>query len=602
MPHKTRRIFTTIGYSALIAFLLVPMLISLSAAPLISQTVPEDRTVTYREAIENAGLDPAWVKKQMGKNKSYALPTGSSFEDKVTLGDLTESGALDSLTLDQVATATNTDTGSAPLSTFGLVNTQSFGSLEQTIPSLSTTKIKDIPVLNDAAKRRGINVDPNQTLGSLPPDSPLLTTPIKDLGVDLSQYPVSSVPGATTTPLMSYPGAKDATMSQVPGLAGSALNALFKSLVPGGFIATVDLPWSDKEAYRLNTITGSYREGFHVPCTQTNCAYIELTGNPTVKGRQWISGKSQKVKGGSGCLSAKEPTGRHPFGPGFKVVLTNVHEEKGTADFAAYLPLSLPCGHRLYILGPIPLFSVKEKEPLFVGLIEPGLPSVELPSTSDSTPPVNPTAPPTTAPTNDQSKPRILSALPNNSTQSVPATSINPSVQVADASGPPYKGVQVASLQLAFQKLDSTQGDYADVGPYLCDPQGTCSRAIGKYGTPSSSPSLRSAIASVPDGKAFLGKTANPKTPVTELTALAPQVLTPETQESLASDDLKRLIDTAHTQGYRDDKLIEKVAASHAGGVGSPIGDYSKNAVALYHSLAPGGAEEKANATPPKAA
>jgi hypothetical protein len=218
---------------------------------------------------------------------------------------------------------------------------------------------------------------------------------------------------------------------------------------------------------------------------------------------------------------------------------------------------------------------VKEKEKLFIGFLEPSLPSVSdvgdsfVPSTS-ATPGGSPTP-----------KPTILSQP----SASAPSP-VNPSTpKVADASSS-YKGVEVASLQLALQKLDLNQGDYDSVGPYLCDPQGTCGRAVGKYGMPSNSPTLRSQVASAPDGKAFLGKVSNLKTPSSELMALLPALVTPERQETIAMTDLKSLIDTAHASGFRDDRLIEKVAAYHAGGVGSEVGDYSKNAVSLYHDVA----------------
>ena len=74
------------------------------------------------------------------------------------------------------------------------------------------------------------------------------------------------------------------------------------------------------------------------------------------------------MPGGSGCLAGQEPTGRHPFGQGFKVVLTDTDEASGLAEFGIYFRFSLFCGTSPYIIGPFPWISQHEKDIIFLGL------------------------------------------------------------------------------------------------------------------------------------------------------------------------------------------------------------------------------------------
>ena len=146
--------------------------------------------------------------------------------------------------------------------------------------------------------------------------------------------------------------------------------------VTPGIIGIVDIAYGTAESHRQNTITGSYQEGFEVDCEE-DCAYAEL-GNWSY-GKQWISGKYQNVRGGFGVLGmvngGREPTGRHPFGNLFKVVVWDTNESEGLVDTALFLrscqrfPIDLGCTP--YFIGPVPFLSYHEKDTMFVGVINP---------------------------------------------------------------------------------------------------------------------------------------------------------------------------------------------------------------------------------------
>jgi hypothetical protein len=71
-------------------------------------------------------------------------------------------------------------------------------------------------------------------------------------------------------------------------------------------------------------------------------------------------------------LTGWEPTGRHPFGEAFKVVVMEPSETADTVDTALYFRFSLPCGNSPYIIGPVPFLSYSANSPIFVGRLEGG--------------------------------------------------------------------------------------------------------------------------------------------------------------------------------------------------------------------------------------
>ncbi len=215
--------------------------------------------------------------------------------------------------------------------------------------------------------------------------------------LDLSKYSVSSIPGLTLTPIQNFDGWQQTTISSVPGLADVSFSKMPNPAQSTGFgfVALDDVTYGPAEHDRNNTITGSDQVGFNYPCNKKNgapkgCAYIELAspnwlgvaGSGTLHGKQWIKGGDseggQMVKGGSGALAVvndgKEPTGRLPFGPTFKVVLTDTNEAKGEASFSIYFRVChhgfVDLGCTPYFIGPVPWLSHHEKSIVFVGLTQ----------------------------------------------------------------------------------------------------------------------------------------------------------------------------------------------------------------------------------------
>ena len=222
--------------------------------------------------------------------------------------------------------------------------------------------------------------------------------------LDLTQYGVvDAIPGLFQTALARFPDWQKIVINQIPGLNQVAFSHFPTAPSGAGYVDLFDMPYGKKEARRINTITGSDVEGFHVPCKKNSCSYIELSGSPwlgaaALHGKQWIKGgnasDAQMVRGGSGALAlvnlGKEPTGRHPFGRGFKVVLKRTNEAKGEAEFALYFRYCNAFGCSPYFLGPIPWLTNHEKDILFIGLTPATTPPPGIPTAPSAPAPEEP--------------------------------------------------------------------------------------------------------------------------------------------------------------------------------------------------------------------
>jgi hypothetical protein len=164
-------------------------------------------------------------------------------------------------------------------------------------------------------------------------------------------------------------------------------------------VMRIDMIYGQLENNRSRTVSGSYEEGFNVPCSadgEFRCPYLELddlenSGSdirlPT-EGLQWIAGRDPNtanicpeypwgVVGGHGVLGevncGKEPTGRHPFGKVFKVSVWNTDEVTERADTAIFFRICVKTafvdlGCTPYFIGPVPWFSHGRDDWVLLGI------------------------------------------------------------------------------------------------------------------------------------------------------------------------------------------------------------------------------------------
>ena len=296
---------------------------------------------------------------------------GQSLDRVMELGDFEKVLGLENFSLKDIESKSGTSLQNINLSDFSLTKWQTVPELVKAIPSLVNSPISNVPPIKDLIEQKLNIVVANQTVGELIEQNPELKN--IELGeIDLSKYKLTSIPGIDTAQLKGFSNWQNATISKVPGLNQISFNNFSDAIAPqGNTVAQVDIPLREVENNRQRSISGSYQEGFNVPCS-TNCAHIELSGSNGITGAQWMSGKFQEVRGGYGVLGSlnggKEPTGRHPFGKAFKQVIWNVDEASGSITTAIFFRI---CKHDLgcspYYIGPFDYATYKEKSAIFLG-------------------------------------------------------------------------------------------------------------------------------------------------------------------------------------------------------------------------------------------
>ena len=325
---------------------------------------------------------PRDIVKRMGYDPSRTWYAGQKPEEFLKLGDFGDSFQLQNFSLDEIAEITGLDLELLNLNDFGVMELQDIGSLIEAIPSLKNLSLKDVKPIWDLVKDK-VPINPQTTVNQLLSEFPdLKNFDFQSLGID--KYGIDSIPGLKEAPIDAFKNWQGVNISNIPSLNKIPFDQfpnpidMMAGMVP---VAQADIMFGTDEQNRHNTISGSYKGYmFKTAKCNKNCAHMELSGLPPVKGKAWISGKYQRVLGGKGAFVGMEPTGIHPFGPAFKVVLWDVSEVDGMATLALFFRICTPYGCTPYTIGPFPFIPVREKDFVFLGLSIPGF------GTSTSTP------------------------------------------------------------------------------------------------------------------------------------------------------------------------------------------------------------------------
>lgn len=400
-PSWTRR--------QLCAFILIStMLLSL----VLQIFVPQNSDVATAQSVESNSIVEQYVERVKSITFSTMPPTeesgsieipdlgniewlaGQTPDEYLRLGTFYDSFNIQLLNYEAIANLSGIDTSSLTLADINLFSSQNLGGLVSAIPELGKWQVYQVPIFQDLLSGMYSDDTPwdELTLAQVVNQEGLGGLALSNL--NLSQYGLDAIPGLLQSPLARLEGWEESVIGQIPGLRDVPFTAFSGAPSGAGYVALFDVPYGEKEGQRLNTITGSNKEGFEVPCDQDSCSYIELSGPPwlnaeALHGKQWIKGgpesDAQMVRGGSGILgmvnNGMEPTGRHPYGRGFKVVLRSTNESEGSAKFALYFRYCKDlAGCTPYIIGPIPWFSNHEDDIIFVGLTQSAEPSPDEPS------------------------------------------------------------------------------------------------------------------------------------------------------------------------------------------------------------------------------
>jgi murein DD-endopeptidase MepM/ murein hydrolase activator NlpD len=537
--------------------------------------VPDWTQITFSifpPVSESGGFSmPAEVLEQLGYDPSLSWSAGQTMDEFLKLGNFQDAG-LQLLTLEEIAYSSGLDLGSISLADLEPLQWQTIEDVVLAVPELGKLPVGDVqPILDRLILENPALADLSRTSLSEIIATPELASLV--LGdIDLSSYSLDGIPFLSSTRLENLRNWQGSFIAGIPGLKEVPWSEFPNPLSGAGFVALFDIAYGEKEAHRLNTITGSDVEGFSVPCDQASCPYIELSGPPglgatAIHGKQWIVGPAQMVKGGHGILSVvnggKEPTGRHPFGPAFKVVLQKTVESEGLGEFAIYFRYcSGFLGCTPYFIGPVPWINQHENDIIFVGLTQDQDPPANIPE--------NPGLPP-----GFELPPGAVA--PNNADEVIGSDDCQT-----------YKGVSMGALKQAIAAIESYGGDYTAIGNYTCDKDGLCGRALGKYQFMTYNEHARNRILNHPGGVDFLKRAASPGTSKAALSREILQYFPPNDQEAARSAWFKELIDRARTEGLSGDDLIARIGEMHNAGLEGKSPKYGKRTVGEYEEALPG--------------
>lgn len=348
-------------------------------------------------AVKEGGSIGSEFNSYVGYDLSREWLRGDFLVDILKLGDVEEAFAAQEFSIGEIAAITGTDSNDIALSSFELVNDQSLKELVRAVPGLGQKRVGQVkPIAKLIKTELGAGYD-NIQLESLV-ESNSIAGNLKLGEVDLSEYSIDDLPGLEDTALKDFARWENAYLSGIPELSGVALaqmpNPISNATMP---VMRIDAVWSDAESNRQRTVSGSYEDGFNVPCNAgSRCPYIELddlenSGSgwrlPT-EGLQWIEGRDPEtgnicpnapwgVNGGHGVLGVvncgKEPTGRHPFGKAFKFAVWGTDETTDSVETAIFFrmcakTLFVDLGCTPYFIGPIPFFSFQRDNWIFLGI------------------------------------------------------------------------------------------------------------------------------------------------------------------------------------------------------------------------------------------
>ncbi|MEM8808705.1 MAG: glycoside hydrolase family 19 protein [Cyanobacteria bacterium P01_G01_bin.38] len=302
--------------------------------------------------------------------------------DVFKLGDFQSSIAAQYLNLDQISQLTGIPLESLKISDIPFFDGMTLNDFISGVPALGGFSLDEVPGIAGA-----LDGSPGEAISDILEGSPELG----DLNVSevFGEVGISEIPNLELAELDFFKGWENANISDIPGLGDVELGAISDIMSAfSGVTGMHDVTYGPKE-HRVTptkfSISGGDQVGFSVQCGQEpGCMYVELEGPGKMHGAQWIAGGKdegqQMVKGGFGILAAinggKEPTGRHPFGDVFKVVLEQTNESEGTAKYALYFNV---CAKFFfvksctpYFLGPVPmpLLNSNEKGMVITGLLD----------------------------------------------------------------------------------------------------------------------------------------------------------------------------------------------------------------------------------------
>lgn len=520
------------------------------------------------------------VELAVGDMRSWLA--GQTPDQYLQLGDIDEALRPDLASLKSIAQVVgDLDFDQISLKDFPLVGQHTLKHLADIVPNLDRSPITQVRPVADLLATQNLELlGTDMTLGEVLQQFPELGK-LQLKALDLSKYTINSIPQLELVQLGKFDNWQSTVINKVPGLKNLPLAYFPQPLTElGNLVARVDAVYGPAEQERLRTVSGSNQVGFSYPCQGQKCAYVELDDlenqgrelSGSFEGRSWISGKYQKVPGGRGCLKGvnggQEPTGRHPFGKAFKVVVMEPNEKTDTINTALFFRFKNWCSATPYFIGPVPFINYKVNDPIFIGIWN-----------EDRTVRSHIAAPASTpaTPANTQSNPTTPASTPvagsTTETKSEECTDADKAVAATLV-----HDIDANALAEAIAQAEDFDTTHDSIGPLVVDrsnqQQG---RALGRYQIWSNAPAVVAVISQKPNGEAWLKSISEGKVPTQDELAM---YFPPADQEALFRQSIVAKVETAAAeadpttgQPYMGDRLVQRVAQMYSGGDESSIDD-----------------------------
>jgi hypothetical protein len=601
-----------------------------------------DSASAYMPNWMNISLENMSGAQEAGNLGNRSWNVGDTPAKILTLGDLDDSLMPQKFQVGQILNITKGRSSNISLNSFPIVGKQTLKELVDAVPSLGNYLPEEVAPIANLLNSKGLlyswGTENYLTLSQIVRDPIIGNLKLKE--INLGGFNLDSIPNLNAAVLENFEGWENSFILEIPGLGRVPLGLMPNPLSPdGSVVARIDRTSGKAESFRSRTISGSNRVGFNYPCDR-DCAHIELDDlenigdsiSQSMEGVQWISGKYQKVKGGSGCLKGSEPTGRHPFGRAFKVVVWNPRETPDSVDTMMFFRFKLFCGKSPYVIGPFPFFSYKINDLIFLGSVDPSaIAPNSLPAINRSTAPLKVFQPVHQAPLGRETG---QSPYEDKGAGGRGENSLNPHPLASNRReryAPPFKTIAQGGVRCGAscanphgelppaplpldlktgggaQRLDtkleetSVGGGLKDppfvfdskklaaaiasvsegkfdpifVGTYVCKNGLNCGRSLGKYQFKSSDPIVGEIVGKIPGGKEWLDGIAKRK--LYDDLELK-KFFSIETQEQIHGAIVSALIqqtlaeiDPQSNAPFTGERLIERVAQKFFGGIASRI-------------------------------
>lgn len=488
----------------------------------------------------------------------------------IKLGDIMNTGAgIEQLTMDTIGELTGIDIENFQLADVPFLQNVTLSDLVGKVPFLGDYSLAELPNLAQQIGAAGLDktlgqfVLENSAVGQLPVVSETL-----------GALQVADLPNLSAAKLGDLPNIGDEVVANVPGLSVLQFGSFPGLSMVGGLIplAKQDISFGEKEYSGEDATpkpvsggTNGKKEWSAIPC-KGGCPHIELYDSDispvkdTWAGGNWMTRK-HRVKDGYGLLGSlfgEAGAYRLPFGEVFALQVRDTDEKTGAADWGlAFRVCSkgfVDLGCTAYFLEVDLPITTYEGATILTGVKDGKGGATQPVAAPEGWEDLRPTTPP-----------ELQGMLAANQ----PSRSGGGGGLCGKGPG----GVDYEALSGAFSTIESNVDGYSSVGTYVNGGRGgrgqtLYGRGLGKYQYMSYREDVRAAIQKQKGGAAFLDKADRGESlSRSEIDQYFPS----SEQDILFRGDQDSLIRQAISEGFKGDRLIERVGQLHYAGLEAPV-------------------------------